>query len=206
MRLRFATAIVLMVLTTTLVGAQKSKPKTKPKPKPIKATVTIKADPPVKPLPKETDADVWQEFTLKDDDLKLLFPGSKEDISDDSYGPVRTFQVSTEKASYMLAIREVGSSLVSGTNDEYLEQAIERFVDDQTRLIEKKNIIYQGYSGKQIVSDAQGKRLAARLHLLNNKLFIMMVTVKSGDYHRDFDKWIEKFFDSFQVRVPVREA
>ena len=202
---RSSIIIVLIFLTTTVSYAQTRKKKVI-KPKPITATVTVKADPPIRPLPNESDEKSWTEFESKEDGLTLLFPGRKDDVSDDNVEPVRTFDVSTVKAHYMLAVRDVGSLINNQDTDSFLEQTIQDAFGAETKFQEKKKITYEGRDGRHIVLLDGDKRLAARLYLLNDKLFMISVTIKTTDYTPQFNKWIDKFFDSFLVKVLVIEA
>lgn len=199
--------VVLLGLTASAASAQ-SKKKKAVKPKPIKVTVTVKADgPPLKPISKETDAGIWNEFELKEDGLRILLPTAKDDILDAMTGPVRSYQAATVKGTYLLVIRSVGVSVENRAINQFLEETIQNaFGDEKNKVLEKKNISYEGRSAKQIVFDLGGKRFAARLYVLNGKLFIISVSIDWKAYDKAFDKWIDKFFDSFQVKVPVVEA
>lgn len=205
MILRASFIVVLVLLTVTTSYAQTSKGKGV-KPKPITATVTVKADPPIRPLPNESDERVWTEFESKEDGLTLLFPGRKDDVSDSPVGPVRTFDVSTAKAHFILAIRDVGSFINNKNDGEFLEHTIRNAFGAETKFLEKKNINYEGREGRQFVLVDNDKRLATRLYLLNGKLFIISVTIKVKDYTPEFNRWIDKFFDSFRVKGLVIEA
>lgn len=191
------------LMTTPIFGQSKSK---KPaKSKPITATVVVKGD--SKPLPKENDESQWTEFESKEDGLTLLFPGRKDDVLDEVVGPVKTFDVSTAKAHYMLAIRNVGQPIDIREIDRYLEETIQSaFGAGKAKFLVKRNITYEGRLGKQIAFEDNGKRLSARLLFINGRLFITSVSMKSVDYGPEFDKWIDKFFDSFRVKVPAIET
>ena len=77
---------------------------------------------------------------------------------------------------------------------------------ENTRVLEKRDIKYEGRPGKHVVFELGGKRFAARLYFLNGKLFIVSVTIEWISYDKSFDKWIDKFLDSFQVTIPRVEA
>jgi hypothetical protein len=198
--------LTLIVGSGAIVYGQ-SRPKKPTKPKTITATVTVKADPPIKPLPKETDESSWTQFESKENGLAILFPGTADDINDDTTGPVQTFDVSTEKAHYMLAIRDLGGLIDAKDTQAYLDETIDNaFGADERKFLYRRAISYAGRVGREFGHVDRGKRFAARVYVLNGKLFIISVTVKTTGYTPAFDKWINKFFDSFNVRMPKIEA
>jgi hypothetical protein len=173
------------------------------KPKPIRATVTVRGgSPPLRPLPNETDADIWNAFELKGDGLRMLFPAKNADIFEDSIGPVRSFQATTNKANYLLAIRELETPIDNREIDDVLESIIKAgFQHPDTRLLEKRNISYEGRLGKHLITQQRTMRSIARIYVLNGKVFAISVTIKSKDLDQTFEKWIAKFLDSFRVEV-----
>jgi len=199
----------LIALAAIAANGQTKKTRKVAKPKPIRVTVTVKGGgPPVKPLANETDDGVWNLLELKNDDLQILFPAKNEDIFDDVVGPVRSFVAETKTAKYLLAIRDVGVPIdVKGT-EEYLENLIKiGFGDADTKIIEKRNLSYGGWLGKQLITEQRAKRSISRIYILNRKLFAMSVILNTKDYNVTFEKWITKFLDSFHVKVRTpREA
>lgn len=198
--------LVVLIGSGNVVCGQ-SKPKKPTKSKPITAVVTVKADPPIKPLPKEIDESSWTEFHSKENGLTILFPGSKDDVFDGAAGSVQTFDVSTEKAHYVLAVREIGKPIFDSDLQAYLDATIDRaFGTDLTKFLYRRAISFEGRPGREFGHLDGGKRLVARLYVLNGKLFITSVTMKSEHYAPDFDRWINKFLDSFKVTVTRPEA
>jgi hypothetical protein len=197
--------LVLLFGCSILVGAQ-AEPKKPTKPKPIRATVTVKGSGNYV-APKLPDERKWTEFELTDHGLSILFPGDSDDIFDDGVGPVQTFSVSTENATYMLAIRSVGLPIDVRDTQTYLDETIDNAFDPETtKYVFRRSISYEGRIGRELALIDNDKRTEFRVYLINDKIFIVSVAVRQQEYSAGFDKWIKKFFDSFRVRVQIDEA
>lgn len=188
-----------------LVSAQ-TKPKKPSRPKPIRATVTVigSGDVAGPKLPNESK---WGEFSLPEYGLTISFPGEKDDIDDDEVGPVKTYSVLTEKASYNLAIRSVGNLIDPRDIPAYLDETIDNAFDPATtKYLFRRPIPYDGHIGREFAFLDKGRRTEFRVYLLDGTLVIISVAVMQKSYDAGFDKWIRKFFESLVIKTPKIEA
>lgn len=202
-----AVAIFVLVFSTAWsIDAQSSK-RRPAKVKPIHVTVNVKGNvPPAKPLPNESDYGIWNTFELKGDDIQILMPATNENVEDNPVGPVRSYEATTSSATYTLIVREIGSPLMSGQTDALLDSMVGiayGSAGSTSRVIAKKNISYLGGPGREIIAEERGKRIISRIYILNGKLIGLSIVVDLKAYKPEFGKWISKFFDSLNVRLPL---
>jgi len=196
----------MCVATATAVGQSRH---TRPRvvPKHVKATVTIhtkNVEAPAKASPGEDDAGIWNRFELKADGLEIVFPSSRTNIQDDTLGRVHTLQAVTGKATYTLAVRDLGTPISGEGIDTFLNEVVKNTYGERgTKLIDHHDLSYAGRVGKQFTTERNNRRTISRLYVLNGKLFAMSVALDQNDYDQSFERWIAKFFDSFRVQVPV---
>jgi hypothetical protein len=189
----------------TLVSAQ-TKPKKPPRSKPIRATITVigSGDVAAPKLPNESK---WSEFSLPEYGLTISFPGEKEDVDEDEVGPVKTYSVLTENASYKLAMRSVGNPIDQREIQSYLDETIDNAFDPaSSNYLFRRPIRYDGHIGREFAFLDNGRRTEFRVYLLDGTLVILSVAVKQKIYDEGFDKWIRKFFESLIIKTPRVEA
>ena len=206
--MKFFLILISTLTLTGFVNAQSSKRKPT-KVKPIKVTVTVKSNiPPPKPLPTEDADGIWTPFELKEDNLKILLPATRDDVMDDVVGDVRSYQADTKRAKYLLVVRKLGVAVDNRNIENFLENLIEKgFVNSSTKIIERRNLSYEGRPGRGVISEERSIRSISRIYILDGKLFAMSVIIPLKKYDSTFEKWIAKFFDSFRVELkPVNSA
>ena len=205
LRVVLSTAIVLAAMLPVAGQRSKSTSKRSTKIKPIRVTVVVKSDTPWPVQPKETDP--WSGFVLEEDRLALLFPGTAKDLSTDVEGGVKTYALSTARAMYMLAVRDIGEFVDPREIDTYLDgRILAAFGQPTVKFVEKQEISYAGRSARHLVVIDKGKRMSTRIYVLNGKLFITLVSINTKDYSLEFEKWIVKFLNSFSVGVRSPKA
>lgn len=207
---RLLTFLVFILILTSLVAGQ-SRKKKRSVPKTIRVTVNVKGNvPPIKPLPNETDEGIWTVFELKDVGLQILLPATPKNIVDDNTGDVRSYEAETKMAKYLVIVRDLGVSLERNGAGRALDAIIDRGFgqpDSKSRIIKRGVLSYEGRPGRELISEEKSKRSISRLYILDGKLFALSVIIDNKDYTADFDKWVSKFFDSFQVKVSaINEA
>jgi hypothetical protein len=205
-RVWFITLALFVVAAMTVDGqTRKSRPRVVPKK--VKANVTVDTVPTdtIVNVPiTEADAGTWNMFEIKEIGLEMMFPVANQNIQDDTLGRVRSFHATTNKATYLLAIRDLASPISNEGLETFLNEIIKNtFGERGTKLIDQRNLSYAGRIGKQLTTERNAHRTISRLYVLNGKLFAMSVTLDQKDYDQTFEKWITKFFDSFRVKVPV---
>ncbi|QQS33423.1 MAG: hypothetical protein IPM50_02255 [Acidobacteriota bacterium] len=203
----FQVILLLIVLLSgiPLVSAQTS-PKKPSKSKPIRATVTVIGSRDVD-APRLPDESKWSEFSIPEHGLMILFPGENDNINDSEVGPVQTFSVSTQEASYTLAIRSVGLPIDQREIQAFLDEAIDNAFDPaSTKYLFRRPIPYEGHIGREFAFLEKGRRTEFRVYLLDGKLVIISVAVTQKNYDAGFDKWIQKFFESLIVKTHKVEA
>lgn len=202
---RASSLLIVLFVGISIVGAQTS-PKKPTKTKPIRATVTVIGSRDVD-APRLPDESEWSEFSVPEHGLTILFPGEKDDVNDDEVGPVQTYSVPTEKASYTLAIRLVGNPIDQRDIQSFLDETIDNaFAPATTKFLFRRPISYEGRIGREFALMDKERRTEFRIFLLDSKLFIISVAVNQKDYDQGFDKWVRKFFESFAVKVLMVEA
>ncbi|MBX3292876.1 MAG: hypothetical protein KF881_08305 [Acidobacteria bacterium] len=202
---RASSLLIVLFVGMSIVGAQTS-PKKPTKTKPIRATVTVMGSGDVD-APKLPDESNWSELSLAEHGLTILFPGKSDDIKVNSVGPVETYSVTSTKASYTLATRSVGSVLDPNDIQSVLDETIDNAFDPaSTKFLFRRPISYEGRIGREFALLDKERRTEFRIFLLDSKLFIISVAVNQKDYDQGFDKWVQKFFESFAVKVQMVEA
>ena len=194
-----------------------TKKKSKAKTKPIRVTVTVKATdnggvaiPPEK-LPKETDENLWHEFTNEKFNFGINFPSLLKDIFEDE-GEKKQFDFAaqTEKANYHVLAQQLNfGNLTNQQLDALLEDVLRTVQDPKmTRIISKKNVFLNGKLGKEIISEDKNKYHPTkhninfmRFYLLPGKQFTLSVAIPKEKYTSAFDEWAMKFLDSFWVKT-----
>lgn len=205
-RVLFITLITCAVTATQVYGQTRQ---TRPRviTKRAKAAVIIpkkSVDPPAESSPTESDDGNWNTFVLNEDSLEMLFPATHQNIQDETLGRIRSLQATTSKASYMLAVRELGTPISIEGLDTFLNEVAKNTYGERgTKLVDHHNISYAGRVGKEFTTERNSHRTISRLYVLNGKLFVMSVTLDQKDYDQTSEKWIAKFFDSFRVQVPI---
>lgn len=148
---------------------------------------------------------IWNEFSSEKYGFTIVFPSRPEEIWETGRGKIASFETETEKAHYgvmqmkfppLLDNRQLdilGESLFAGSYDK-----------ETTRLISEKNVCLSGMSGKELVYEEAGKIFFTRFYIVQQKMFMLSVSLPRAQYTKDFDYWAMKFLDSFGAGVSGR--
>jgi hypothetical protein len=171
----------------------------------IRAEVTIKGNiPPEMPKPVEEDAKIWNEFASAKHGFWITFPAPEENVHNDDIDEFASFATSTKKAHYSLAVKNLLVSLNNSQLNDLFDTIVAQTEDDKTRLIGKKDVYLNGTLGKELVYEENRNIVYGRFYIVESKLFMLSVSVPKKDYNKSFDRWAQKFFDSFGVKVNSR--
>lgn len=194
-------ALILCVFSLTLFAQTKTKKKNPP----VKAKVTVKTNlsPDFEKFTEE-NSNVWREFNSDRYGFWITFPSETDNVSSENIEKFASFQTSTKKAQYGLAVKELLVSLNNSQLEVLFENIIKETEDETTKLIGKKDVYLNGVLGKELIYEEDNKIVFGRFYILESKLFMLTVSVPKKDYNKNFDKWANKFFDSFGVKANVR--
>lgn len=193
--------LILCVFSLSLFAQTKTRKKNPT----LKARVTVKANlAPETPKPTEEAAGIWHEFNSERYGFWIMFPSKSEEVASDKIEEFASFQTSTKKAQYALAVKEILVSLNNSQLEVLFENIIKETEDETTRLIGKKDVFLNGVLGKELVYEENGKIVFGRFYLMESKLFMLTVSLPKKDYRKNFDQWATKFFDSFGVKANIR--
>lgn len=196
--------IYLIFLTSALTLQTTAQTKRdRKRPLPVKGVVTVKIDkaPEVKLLSEESE-DIWNEFISRKHNFTITFPAKPEDIRDDEMDKFATFETNTQKAAYRLMIKSLSANLSNSQLDEVYETSFsDVLVGGNVRLISKKNVYLNRKLGREFVFADKRKIYFQRIYILEGRLYFLSIMLPKKEYTKDFDKWAEKFFESFSVEV-----
>jgi hypothetical protein len=195
-------SVIILICGFSLFASAQVK-KGKRKTPSVKAVVTIKTEKMSEiKEPVEEDKDIWNKFYSKKYGFRIEFPAKVKDIFDDERDSFSTYETSTKKASYGLMLKNLPVSLSNKELAEIYETVISEVEDPKKSLtISKRDVYLDGKLGKEIVFEEKGRIVFTRCYILEQKLFMLSVSLQKKEYSNDFEKWVKKFFDSFSIEA-----
>jgi hypothetical protein len=197
--------LLSLILFAALAGgatAQSTKRKPGAKPK-VVGTVTVTGGGPVADpvYPDEAVDGVWKEFVSPDGQVRAEFPAGGEDLEVEKIGEDSTVvEAYAKRAKYSLVSRRYSSHLdpggISGEYDRILSFLGGGAGD---KVVKNDKILWEGGEARDIVLETRRSKFYVRIVHFNGAIYILMVTVGTAAYNKDFDKWPEKFFGSFRA-------
>jgi hypothetical protein len=208
---RFAFVFLVVLLASGSIPAQKRGKPVAKKPV-IRATVTVKGDGAYKPivLPSENDSGVWNSVELTEHKVKIDFPSKGEEVLEDAevfdidIGKVWSYSAETKHATYRLMVRDVPEILDNRDIENVLDSTISSVLGNRKAFKSKSTVYYGGYVGREILIEEEMVVQAARLYILNKKLFAIFVTAEPKAHWPSIEPWVRRFFDSFSVDLPTK--
>ena len=120
-------------------------------------------------------------------------------------GKVWEYSAITHHGFYRMIVRDFPVMLDNEGIEETLDANIERvYSDGQVTFLSKRTFSYAGRPAREIVIQEKDKIQKARFYILNKKLFFLYVTVQPKKYWPEVEKWADKFLDSFEVVVQLK--
>jgi hypothetical protein len=148
---------------------------------------------------------VWNEFSSEKDGFRIVFPAQPEEIRETVQGKISSFETETEKAHYGVMRMKFPPLLDNRQLDILAGNLFAESYDAQTtRLISEKNVCLNGMAGKQLIYEEAGKIFFARFYIMQQKMFMLSVSLPRAAYTEDFDYWAMKFLDSFGAGIGGR--
>lgn len=157
-------------------------------------------------LPEE-NSDVWNEFVSEKDGFRVVFPSKPDKVWRDELGKATSFETETARAHYGI-MRLNFPSLLNIRQLDVLSESLlksEDYDEQSTKLISEKNVRLGGMPGKELIFEEAGKVFFLRFYILNQKLFVLSVSLPKSAYTKDFDHWAMKFLDSFGARAESKQ-
>ena len=205
-----STVIILVVLAGALLSyGQTKRPKRTGKLPVLRESVTVKGNLPPKATPlNEADPGVWRRFDFAEHRLSLQFPaapGDKFENEVPDLGGVWTYSADTKRATYRLIVRDLPTLMNDDAIAETLDTAISEIYDSDSDVKLKllRNVSYEGRPGREFIVEEKNKVQAIRIFVLEQKMYVMFVTVESRVDWPQIEFWAQKFFESFKVELPV---
>jgi len=130
-------------------------------------------------------------------------PAKASDVVDESSDAVESLHALTTSGTYSVVIKSLDKQLDTRNTESLVDDVVTTVLSANTRLLEKHDVEYEGSRGKQVTYIEGENRLFARIFYLNGRLIVMSATFRNADYNPQFDLWVDKFFDSFRVSVPL---
>jgi len=163
---------------------------------------------PPKPLaPAAAAAADWKQYRYADNGFSAWFPLppelQKQTIKTES-GPVelRTYIAEDPSAALIAAVCDYGAAAAAKDPDVLLEDAKKgAILNVKGHLISEKKITLGAYRGIEFEADSETAHVSARLYLVGNTLYQMIVAAPVNARFAD----TARFLDSFEL-IPMRSA
>lgn len=200
------TVAFLCVLILPVFGQNKKNPGKYDQPAPVKAFADGElGKAPEINRPTEETLGIWNEFNSEDQGFTIDFPSQPEEIRETGQGKIASFEVETGKAHYGV-MRMSFPALIDHRQLDILGESLfaESYDENATVLISEKNLCLDGMRGKELVYEEAGKMFFTRFYILEQKLFMLSVSLPKTEYTKDFDRWAMKFLDSFGAKKDVK--
>jgi hypothetical protein len=151
--------------------------------------------------PTEETFGIWNEFSSEKHGFTVVFPASSAQIWRTEQGKIASFEAETEKAHYGVMRMKFPALLDPRQLDILGESLFAQSYDAKTtRLISEKNVCLDGVSGKELIYEEAGKIFFTRFYIMEQKIFMLSVSLPQAEYTKDFDYWAMKFLDSFGAK------
>lgn len=186
--------IILTIFFSSCVQAQDEKSNE------IKSNVIVKTDlPPIPPNPNEED-NIWNKYKSEESNFEITFPAKAKDVWDDDIKGSSIFETYTNKALYRVTVRKI----VADLNGNFPKDLIEELINNpdfrkNSKIISSKDANLENVQGKEIIYKENQRMVFSRFYIVEKKVFELMVNLPEEKYDNNFDKWTNKFFDSFQI-------
>lgn len=155
--------------------------------------------------PTEESFGVWNEFSSEKDGFTVVFPAKPEEIWETIQDKISSFETETEKAHYGVMRMKFPPLLDNRQLDILAEKLFAESYDAQTtRLISEKNVCLNGMAGKELIYEEAGKIFFTRFYIMQQKMFMLSVSLPRAAYTKDFDYWAMKFLDSFGAKKETK--
>jgi hypothetical protein len=172
----------------------------------VKAFVANEAgkSPKIKRATEETSG-IWHEFNSEKLGFTVVFPAKPAEIWENAQGKIASFETETEKAHYGVMRMKFPPLLDPRQRDILAESLFAESLDaETTHLISEKNVCLDGMSGKELIYEEAGKIFFTRFYILEQKMFMLSVSLPRAAYTKDFDYWAMKFLNSFGAKKDAK--
>ncbi|HEX9960213.1 MAG TPA: hypothetical protein VGB00_04745 [Pyrinomonadaceae bacterium] len=151
--------------------------------------------------PTEEAFGIWNEFSSEKHGFTIVFPSRQSEIRETGAGKIGSFETETEKAHYGVMRMKFPSLLDNRQLDILGESLFAGSYDAKTtKLISEKNVCLDGMAGKELIYEEAGKIFFTRFYIMEQKMFMLSVSLPKTAYTKDFDYWAMKFLDSFGAK------
>ena len=155
--------------------------------------------------PTEETFGIWNEFHSDDYGFTILFPAKPSQIWETARDKIASFETETEKAHYGVMRMKFPALLDNRQLGILGESLFARGYDrETTRLISEKNVCLEGMPGKELIYEEAGKMFFTRFYIVEQKMFMLSVSLPRAEYTKDFDYWAMKFLDSFGAKKSAK--
>jgi hypothetical protein len=151
--------------------------------------------------PTEETFGIWNEFDSEKHGFTIVFPSRPSEIWETERRKIASFETETEKAHYGVMRMEFPSLLDQRRLDVLAENLFAGSYDAKTtKLISEKSVCLDGMNGKELIYEEAGKIFFTRFYILQQKMFMLSVSLPKAEYTKNFDYWAMKFLDSFGAK------
>lgn len=195
----FPTVALFLCVLSAPVFAQTGKIT---KPLPFNAFINPEAGKsPTLKRPTEETFGIWNEFSSEKHGFTVVFPSRPEEIWETVQGKIASFETETEKAHYGVMRMKFPPLLDNRQLDILGENLFAGSFDAETTcLISEKTVCLNGMAGKELIYEEAGKIFFTRFYIIQQKMFMLSVSLPRAEYTKDFDYWAMKFLDSFGAK------
>jgi hypothetical protein len=155
--------------------------------------------------PTEETFGIWNEFNSEKHGFRIVFPAKPEEIWETGQDKIASFETETEKAHYGV-LRMKFPPLLDHRQLNILRESLfaQSYDAKTTKLISEKNVCLDGMAGKELIYEEAGKIFFTRFYILEQKMFMLSVSLPKTEYTKDFDYWAMKFLDSFGAKKDAK--
>ncbi|HEX8735298.1 MAG TPA: hypothetical protein VF721_08260 [Pyrinomonadaceae bacterium] len=196
--------IALAVYSSVAPNFAQTKKNTNPSPVSAFAANETGKSPKIKRATEESFG-VWNEFSSEKQGFTVVFPAKPEEIWENAQGKFASFETETAKAHYGVMRMKFPPLLDPRQRDILAGNLFAGSFDAEiTHLISEKNVCLDGISGKELIYEEAGKIFFTRFYILEQKMFMLSVSLPRAQYTKDFDYWAMKFLDSFGAKKDAK--
>lgn len=211
MKALVAIATLILFTAAGVVEAQERRTSRGGRQPVVRETVTIKGDfPATQTIPpiKETDPDVWRTVTFPDHKFSIVLPMRKDDTVEPEEMPnLWSIASETDSATYRVVIRKFKSAHSFESAREMLDDAIATVYDDGDDVniepAKMRDTPYGGWPGKEISSKGKGRINIFRIYIIDERMYMVSVSVTDEKSWPNIETWARKFLDSLKVELGV---
>lgn len=152
----------------------------------------------------EENPAVWREFDSVRHGFWITFPNGAKSVDLGKSEQFSSYTIATEKALYSVAVKSVLVSMNNRELSDLFDNMVEETENESTRLLGEKNVYFNGALGREVVYEEGDRLVFGRFFILESKLFMLTINLERKNYNRNFDRWVNKFFDSFGVKLNTK--